>query len=71
MHLIREVLNESCCRACGAKILWARTAAGKIIPLDACPIANGNMRREMLDGSELRYLSHFATCPNADRFRRR
>lgn len=71
MILIREVLNESRCRACDAKILWARTAAGKLVPLDACPVAEGNMRREMPDGSELRYLSHFATCPNADRFRRK
>lgn len=43
------------CRSehCRAQVLWARTPAGRMMPLDR-------------DGS-----SHFATCPDAARFRRR
>lgn len=33
----------STCRACGAGIRWARTTAGKAIPLDAEPTDAGNV----------------------------
>jgi hypothetical protein len=31
------------CASCGAPILWARTGSGKLIPLDADPVDNGNV----------------------------
>lgn len=63
----------STCRSCGARIRWAQTAAGKRIPLDPTP-----EKRVTLDnytGSEVAavrdtYVSHFATCPDADVHRR-
>lgn len=62
------------CRSCSAPIVWAKTANGKAMPLDAEPTAMGNVT---LDGGVIRlstadynalgprYTSHFATCPNA------
>lgn len=31
------------CRSCGAPIRWAHTEAGKVIPLDADPVPDGNV----------------------------
>lgn len=68
------------CRACGAPMIWTVTAInGKAIPLDAEPVPEGNI--VIIDGravvttepaavGELRYVSHFATCPEAKRFRK-
>ncbi|MFD3431133.1 hypothetical protein [Nocardia fluminea] len=73
---------DSRCRSCSAPIAWRRTAEGKRIPLDPEPVAGGNL---MIAGngtalvvgptaspainSDIRYVSHFATCPNADSWR--
>lgn len=77
------------CRSCGAAIRWTHTANGRSMPLDAEPVADGNVvftgrtvrndrgvaRPEVRvesqphDGAP-RYLSHFATCPNADQWRK-
>lgn len=69
------------CSSCGAPILWARTAKGKQMPIDAEPTADGNVllhpggRLAVVNGPlevlRLRavgtalHLSHFVTCPNA------
>lgn len=34
----------SACRSCKAAIIWARTAAGRLMPLDAQPRADGNIQ---------------------------
>lgn len=71
------------CRSCDAPVLWARTVTGKLIPLDTEPSDGGNLVLD--DGRALiydhttsnemfappLYVSHFATCPQADRWRRR
>lgn len=68
------------CKTCGAAIRWAKTNAGKPIPLDLEPVATGNLVLTStgialplsweLPGGEPRYVSHFATCPDADAHRR-
>lgn len=71
----------SVCRSCGAEIVWALTASGKRMPLDAqsLPLPPG---RFILSGDDppvatpLRvvtstYVSHFATCPNASQHRKK
>lgn len=69
----------STCKSCGARIIWAPTPAGKHIPVDADPTPDGNI--ELRDGiahvnqqanllGEARYVTHFATCPQADEHRR-
>jgi hypothetical protein len=69
-------VNE--CRSCGQPIVWATSKnTGKAMPLDA---ASKEKRCAVVslgpDGTpEVRqvdtYLSHFATCDDPERFRRR
>lgn len=74
------------CRSCGAEIFYATTTTGKAMPLDVDPHPDGNVIVERQDGrlgcrvlgnaapaarDEVRYRSHFATCPNAAAHRRR
>lgn len=73
------------CRSCEAPIVWALTPGGKRIPLDADPVPDGNAviieRRagvpviELIDLADVdagavRYRSHFATCPQANEWRK-
>lgn len=74
------------CRSCRAPVTWAITDLGNRIPLDLTPVADGNIvvighqagttvvRVVTIDepapAGAPRYVSHFATCPNADAHRR-
>lgn len=70
------------CKSCQAEIKWARTAAGKNIPLDIGVVTSGgNVRHtgewagpfmvvEVVAVGEGDRVSHFATCPNAKEHRR-
>ena len=67
------------CKACQAEMIWAETDKGRRIPLDATP------EKRFLLGDEVEgswgdtriatmvdvYTSHFATCPNANQFRKK
>lgn len=66
------------CKSCGRAIKWARTRAGKTIPLDPEPTATGNVVLEDglalvlttqawadLDPAAPRWMPHWATCPTA------
>lgn len=83
-------MGESKCRACGADIMFIKTAAGKTMPVDAksmyfLPDPSGKNLYVLPDGTTERgwtvsvqgndtkigFVSHFATCPEADRFRKR
>ena len=66
------------CSSCSAQIFWAKTTAGKAMPIDAKPVEDGNV---WLDANQvasvgkpvagsLRYVSHFATCKNAAKHRK-
>lgn len=76
-------LPISRCRSCGSPVVWATTSVGgKKIPIDPDPVSTGNLTitrdagRGVLAhtaaaGSPVpRYVSHFATCPNAAQHRR-
>lgn len=68
------------CRSCMAAIVWREHArTGAVAPIDAEPVEGGNIRL-LPDGryevaaepdlfGEPRYVSHYATCPDADRWR--
>ena len=73
------------CKSCGAPIFWAKTIKGMPMPIDGEPSPRGNIviseegvALVYRDPSavapryadEPRYLSHFATCPNADDHRK-
>lgn len=69
------------CRSCGAEMIMARTIKGAWMPIDAEPVPDGSlvittqkggtMVRPMAPGedAERRYVSHFATCPQAGAWR--
>ena len=74
------------CRYCPEQIIFAVTENGKRIPLDPVPSPKGNIMLEFTpDGSPplatvvadpakatcALYISHFATCPGAQRARRK
>jgi len=54
------------CRSCQAYIVWMKTEAGKNIPVDADSVEEGD---ELFVPGE--HVSHFSTCPDADRWRKR
>jgi hypothetical protein len=67
------------CRDCRRKIIWARTASGKKIPLDPSPPATGGKFELLGKHNEglplavasktalLRYTYHHETCPSPRR----
>jgi hypothetical protein len=73
------------CSSCKAEIVWAWSGK-KPMPIDADPVLDGNVELANPEGDELiakvwgtahvwpddmpRYRSHFATCPDAERYRR-
>lgn len=69
------------CRTCEAPIVWVESqSTGKPMPMDLTPdpkgafvIIGGKARRATDEDKTLhrpRFTSHFATCPDADQFRR-
>lgn len=74
------------CRSCKAPIIWALTPRGKRIPLEPNPNGNIVLDRipftgdlgatflhpgQTVDEDHIRYVAHFATCPNAATHRAR
>lgn len=78
---VLEAPRPTPCRSCGAPVIFATTANGTSMPLDAVPYLGGNVR--LVDGWRAEvvgpleamdvelYGSHFATCPQAKEWRRR
>ncbi len=74
--------RRDACRSCGAPILFARTGAGKLLPIDPDPHDNGNValvgddRCAVLTVEARRahkgplYRSHFVTCSSAAAWRK-
>lgn len=78
-------MKRTACRSCGAPIVWAvMECTGARAPFDADPLPPEAQRCFVLDDSALvpvarypglfdakspRFVSHFATCPDADGWR--
>lgn len=69
----------SACRSCGAEILWCEaTVTGRRMPIDPEPSPIGNLvlvhggRFRVADNDDVPplHLSHFATCPQANEWRK-
>lgn len=68
------------CKSCNADVVWVETSTGKKMPMDAKPdpkgtfvIINGKARKVTVDDRRLfreTYTSHFATCAQADDWRK-
>lgn len=54
------------CKGCGAPIAWVKTRTSKAMPVDIARVVIVTDNGEVITGRA----SHFATCPQADRFRR-
>jgi hypothetical protein len=63
-----EHLQLTRCRSCQAGIVWLKTRSGKNMPVDAETFTQGE---PAIFNPELGHISHFATCPNADKHRRK
>jgi hypothetical protein len=75
-------MSRSACEACGAALLWVKTARGRPMPLDAVEVAEAGPRavlfrpdgaraeRDAETGTTVGHASHFSTCPSAAQFRR-
>jgi len=62
------------CKGCGADIIWIKTQSGKSMPVDAKPISGypAPLLSTVLVHEMVKiHMSHFATCPKADKFRKR
>jgi hypothetical protein len=60
------------CKACKAKVKWIKTASGASMPLDAKPIKYYRKATTPLKYiQEEGYTTHWATCPEADKFRKK
>jgi hypothetical protein len=75
--------REGKCRSCYARVWWCRNPDGTDQILDYEPVPNGNIR--FIDMGKIeyatkakpiplgiaRYRSHFATCPNREKHRKK
>lgn len=78
-------MRVTACRSCDAPVVWATTSNGKAMPVDAEPSEDGTVElaqdvhgravATVLTGPSLLggplHTSHFARCPEADRWRQR
>ncbi len=62
--------GKSRCKSCGAEIVWMKTSAGKNIPVDV-----GSVEKDALGMPEVfnpdTMQSHFVTCPDRDKWRKK
>lgn len=67
-----EIAHPKACKSCGASIVFAKTKADKLAPLNA---GFKILRTQQVGGVELAEVesgaSHFSTCPQKQQFRRR
>lgn len=59
------------CKACDKDIVFLKTGAGKLIPVDKETVVLDRYDRpaEMYDPAK--HVTHFITCPSADQFRKK
>lgn len=57
---------KRCKPPCNAKIIWFKTEAGRNMPVDA-----DTVRPEEDEYDPSRHISHFASCPNANKHRKK
>jgi hypothetical protein len=60
------------CSSCGALIVWFKTEAGKAHPVDATSVKAQDLNLDLQTKKNPagKHMSHFATCPNADKHRK-
>lgn len=65
------------CRSCRAEVVWTVTTSGRRMPVEAAERGNVVLGREgealvarVVDDGQGTHVSHFATCPQANSWRR-
>ncbi len=62
------------CKSCGREIKWLKTKLGRNIPVDVPRFEDGESAHEAVTTSiefnPDHMVSHFATCPDAAKFRK-
>lgn len=72
-----EIEREAKCKSCGATIIWAVTTNGAKAPMNADFVPLDLKTIKAAGGAEVEIVSvagkasHFATCPQAQQFRRK
>ena len=68
-------MNERACEACGVKIVFAKGASGRAIPLQRIrniyQLSESGDAVKVSEFSDATYVSHFETCTNPGRFSRK
>lgn len=71
-------MPEARCRSCQIPVIWADTVTGKKMPLERQSDGNIAIIRSIaivnppdIDKHAIRYVSHFAVCPQAELHRKR
>lgn len=54
------------CRSCHAEIVWLKTKTDKLIPVDKATVKEGDTNYD-----STRHVSHFATCKDANKWRKK
>lgn len=72
IRVLAEGHNGARCRGCGAAITWFTTVSGRAMPFTGVPVIERH--EQDADGRRVLFLrssaAHWATCPQADRFRK-
>lgn len=63
---MNKPLRQVPCRACQEYIVFLPTSTGKTMPVDVDTVTEGDD-----EFNPKVHVSHFATCPEANRFRKR
>jgi hypothetical protein len=76
LRIFQDSRNMSACRSCGAPVEWAETSRGTRMPFDPPIITVPALMPVFIDGRILEdvdpaTVSHFASCPDAQDWRRR
>lgn len=74
IEIWKDSLQDGLCRGCGARMTWGRTVKhDKRMPLTGRPqplsehVTHDGRAIQIFDSRD----SHFATCPEADKFRKK
>lgn len=69
--IVHQRIDPGTCRSCGARVEWATVAAtGRRMPFDP-PVTVLSRLDEYVEVDMDRTRSHFATCPDAEAWRRK
>lgn len=76
LKVFDDTRNIGVCRSCQAQVTWCELTSGKRMPFDGHPTYvktehEPETRRLVGHIDSTINQSHFATCPDADRWRRR